>query len=209
MVLEVIVKDSITLPLIKENDSPVMILYIKNMVCDRCKTAIRQELEKAHITTMAVTLGEVEVKEPVSKTRIQEFSKAIAALGFELIEDRTARIISQIKSKAVEFVHYSGKNRLSNFSTYVAEKLNKDYSTLSNLFSQVEGITLEHYLILQKIERIKELLVYDEPSIQQIADQLGYSSVQHLSTQFKKITGLTPSHFRKVGSQKRNTLDRV
>ena len=179
------------------------------MVCDRCKTAIRQELEKAHITTTAVTLGTVEVGEPVSETRLQEFSKAIAALGFELIEDKTARIISRIKSKAVEFVHYSGKNKLSNFSTYLAENLNKDYSTLSNLFSQVEGITIEQYLILQKTERIKELLVYDELSIQQIADQLGYRSVQHLSTQFKKMTGLTPSHFRKVGSEKRSELDRI
>ena len=179
------------------------------MVCDRCKTAIRQELEKAHITTMAVTLGEVEVGEPISETRIQEFSKAIAALGFELIEDKTARIISRIKSAAVEFVHYSEKNSESNFSTYLAEKLHKEYSVLSNLFSHVEGITIERYLILQKTERIKELLVYDELSIQQIADQLGYSSVQHLSSQFKKVTGLMPSYFRKVGTEKRNTLDRV
>lgn len=179
------------------------------MVCDRCKTAVRQELEKANIKIVELTLGEAEVAKPLSAQQTEQFSKAIAALGFELIENKTARIISRIKSTVVEFVHYPDENRSSNFSKHVADKLNKDYSTLSNVFSQVEGVTIEQYLILQKIERIKELLVYDELSIQQISDQLGYSSVQHLSSQFKKITGLTPSHFRKVGSERRKTLDRI
>lgn len=186
-----------------------MKLYIKNMVCDRCKTAVRHELEKANVKIVELTLGEVEIAKPLSVQQTEKFSQAITALGFELIEDKTARIISRIKSAAVEFVHYSGKNRESNFSTYLAEKLHKEYSILSNLFSHVEGITIERYLILQKTERVKELLVYDELSIQQIADQLGYSSVQHLSSQFKKVTGLMPSYFRKVGTEKRNTLDRV
>ena len=186
-----------------------MKLYIKNMVCDRCKTAVRQELEKSNIKVVQLALGEVEVASPLSKQQTEQFSKAIAELGFELIEDKTARIISRIKSTVVEFVHYSGQNKLSSFSAYLSDNLSKDYSTLSNLFSHVEGTTIEQYLIAQKTERIKELLVYDELSVQQIADRLGYSSVQHLSSQFKKVTGLTPSHFRKVGSEKRNALDRI
>ncbi len=179
------------------------------MVCDRCKMAVRQELEKANIEIVDLTLGEVEVAKPLAEQQLQKFSKAIAALGFELIEDKTARIISRIKSAVIEYVHYPNKNKSLNFSIFLTEKLNKDYSTLSNVFSEMEGITIEQYLIRQKTERTKELLMYNELSIQQIADQLGYSSVQHLSTQFKKVTGLTPSHFRKIGNEKRNTLDRV
>lgn len=198
----------IPIPLTNGNDL-IYELYIKNMVCDRCKMAVRQELEKAKVEIVDLTLGEVEVAKPFSERQLQRFTQAIAALGFELIEDKTARIISRIKSVVIEYVHHSNKNKSLNFSIFLTEKLNKDYSMLSNVFSEVEGITIEQYLIRQKTERTKELLVYDELSIQQIADQLGYSSVQHLSTQFKKVTGLTPSHFRKIGNEKRNTLDRV
>ena len=181
-------------------------LYIKSMVCDRCKMLVTQELTKAGIAYTNVNLGEVELSREPSEQSFQAFRKAIESLGFELIEDKNSRIISKIKSLVIQYVKQSsGKN----FSDVVTENLNKEYSSLSSLFSDVEGITLERYIILQRIERVKELMVYDELSLSQIADKLGYSSINHLSTQFKKITGLSPSHFKKVGENKRISLDKV
>jgi YesN/AraC family two-component response regulator len=186
-----------------------MTLFIKNMVCDRCKTAVHRELQRLTVEPSEINLGEVKLVQSLSSEQLERFSKAIKLLGFELIEDKTARLISKIKSAAIEFIHYTNQKSRPNFSAYLIEKLHKDYSSLSHLFSEVEGITLEHFLILQKVEHAKELLVYDELSMQEIADQLGYSSAPHLSNQFKKITGLTPSHFKKIRSVKRNSLDNV
>lgn len=179
------------------------------MVCDRCKVTIERALHHHQILFQHVNLGEVELQKDPTADQLKRFKSEIETYGFELIEDKTSRLISRIKSAVVEFIHYSEGTRKDNFSSFLEDKLNKEYSSLSHLFSSVEGITIERYLILQKVERVKELLVYDELSLQQIADTLGYSSVPHLSNQFKKITGLSPGHFRKIGAGKRKSLDKV
>lgn len=187
-----------------------MKLYIKNMVCDRCKMVIKTELERLKIDTQSITLGEVDLADNTPAASINALGTSIAHYGFELIEDKTARIISQIKKAAVDYVHYPQAGRKAiKFSKYLAEAVSKDYNHLSGLFSAVEGITIEQYVINQKIEKVKELLVYDELTLSEIANQQQYSSVQHLSTQFKKVTGLTPTHFKKIGASKRQTLDKV
>lgn len=185
-------------------------LYIKNMVCDRCKAAIKNELEKSSIDFNKIELGEVILTNSPTSDQLNSFKSSIKKIGFELIEDKAARLVSQIKLTIINWVHgKENQNKKLKFSAYLTEQLHKDYTSLSGLFSSVENTTIEQYLIHQKIERAKELLVYNEYSLGEIADQLAYSSVQHLSTQFKKITGLTPSHFRKVGAAKRLSLDKV
>ena len=185
-------------------------LFIKNMVCDRCKLAVKNELVKNQIPYKGIELGEVELETPLSQKQFLTFKNSIEQLGFELIEDKTARVVSQIKKTIIEWVHGTeSKNKKLKFSSYLIEILHKDYASLSNLFSTVEGTTIEQYLIHKKIEKAKELLVYNELSLSEISDRLNYSSLQHLSTQFKKITGLTPSHFRKVGAEKRLSIDKV
>jgi AraC family transcriptional regulator len=184
--------------------------FIKNMVCDRCIMAVKNELDKNKLSYSAISLGQVDLVEEPSTEQLDHFKKNITALGFELIEDKAARVVSGIKNAIIEFVRTpSAKNKKIKFSVYLAERLNKDYNYLSSLFSSIEGTTIEQYLINQKIERVKELLVYDELSLSEISHELGYSSVQHLSNQFKKVTGLTPSHFKQVKEQKRVPIDRV
>lgn len=180
------------------------------MVCDRCKMAIKDQLEKNGIGYTTIDLGEVELPDSPSREQLEKFSSDITQLGFEIIEDKTARIVSSIKGAVLEYVRDStSKSRKLKFSSYLSDKLNKDYNYISNLFSELEGTTIEQYLIHQKIERVKELLVYDELNLSEVAHQLGYSSVQHLSTQFKKVTGLTPTHFKQVGVKKRTALDKI
>ncbi len=185
-------------------------LYIKNMVCDRCKMAVQRELDSAGISFEEIELGEVKVKQEPTREQLANFSQAIQNLGFELIEDKSGRTVNAIKKTIIEYVRdQKVSKRKLKFSAFLSDRLNKDYNSLSSLFSEVEGTTIEQYLIHQKIERTKELLVYDELSLSEIAIELGYSSVQHLSNQFKKITGLTPSHFKKLGEKKRIALDKV
>jgi AraC family transcriptional regulator len=179
------------------------------MVCDRCKAAVSQALVATKIPFEKVNLGNVEIKKKPSATQLRDLEHELARKGFELIQDKTSRIVSQIKDAAIEFVHRDQSAARPRFSDYLSGKLNKNYSDLSNVFSSVEGTTIEQFVILQKIERVKELLVYDEKSMQEIADSLGYSSVPHLSNQFKKVTGLSPSHFKKVGLNRRKALDRI
>jgi AraC family transcriptional regulator len=186
-----------------------MKLYIKNMVCDRCKTAVKRELDKNKIVYQNLELGEIDVTGDLSDKVLTKFSEGISALGFELIEDKKARTISKIKSSVIELIRNTSDLHKIKLSTHISDKLHKDYDSLSSLFSEVEGVTLEKYFIEQKIERVKELLVYNELTLSQIAAELGYSSVNHLSSQFKKVTGLTPTHFKKIGAQKRKSLDRV
>ncbi len=164
-------------------------------------------LEKNDINFAKIELGEVEAGD-VPSSKLDQLRKDLASVGFELIEDKTARTISRIKSVIVDYVQQDHHKKV-NFSKFLSEKLNREYSGLSALFSSVEGMTIESYLILQKIEKAKELLVYDELSTKEIANVLGYSSAPHLSNQFKKVTGLSPSHFRKIGIQKRQSLDKV
>lgn len=184
-------------------------LYIKNMVCNRCIMVVENELEKVGINPSVVKLGEVVLEHQPTDEQIQPFTKAIEALGFELIDDKKSRIIEQIKNQIIQQVHYEYNDSKVNLSELLSAQLNHDYNYLSNLFSEVEGTTIEKYYIAQKIEKVKELLVYDELSLGEIADRLHYSSVAYLSNQFKKVTGLSPSHFKQIRVDKRKPLDEV
>ena len=184
-----------------------MILYIKNMVCNRCITAVRNELSLLGHTAVEVTLGEAELASTPSPGEMQTLDASLKKLGFELIGDRKGRIIEQVKNEIIYLVHHSGEVLSTNLSSWLADKLNYDYTYLSNLFSEVEGTTIEKYYIAQRIEKVKELLVYDELSLAQIADMLGYSSAAYLSGQFKKVTGLTPTFYKSVKATKRKNID--
>ncbi len=187
-----------------------MLLYIKNMVCHRCKMVIRTELEKLKLHPVNIALGEVFIEEKtLSKEQLSELSSALKIVGFELIDDRQSKQIEKIKTFIIDAIHYQEEPPLKNYSELLSQHLHHDYSHLSNLFSEVEGITIEQYIINQKIEKVKELLTYNELSLSQIAFQLGYSSTAHLSNQFKKLTGLTPSKFRQMGIKSRKSLDEV
>ncbi|MDD2564941.1 MAG: AraC family transcriptional regulator [Salinivirgaceae bacterium] len=186
-----------------------MKLYIKNMVCDRCIMVIKHELEKFGYHPLHVTLGEVLLKEEMSDYEKQALNQHLETLGFEIMDDKKSRLIVQIKAAIIEIVRQQNSEIKSNLSDYLGSKLHHDYTYLSNLFSEVEGTTIEKYLIAQKIEKVKELLVYDELSLSEIAFQMNYSSVAYLSNQFKKVTGLTPTHFKKIKANKRKPLDKV
>lgn len=179
------------------------------MVCERCKMAVKYELTKLGIKPISVDLGEVELNNELTETQYQKFSATLQEYGFEIIDKSNARIIEKIKNIVIELVHRSDDTIKINYSVYIEEKLKKKYNYLSNLFSEIEGITIEQFIIFQKIEKVKELLVYDELSLSEIADKLGYSSVAYLSTQFKKTTGLTPSYFKSVKDKKRLSLDNL
>jgi YesN/AraC family two-component response regulator len=184
-----------------------MKFYIKNMVCSRCKMMVKAELEKASMHPISVELGEVEVNEAPDKSAVQQLNDNLKLLGFEIIDDRKSRIIEQIKTAIVNLVHYSEEQTNLNLSDYLSAQLNYDYGYLSNLFSEVEGSTIEKYLIAQKIEKVKELMMYDELTLSEIANQLGYSSVAYLSSQFKKQTGLTPTFYRALKENKRRNIE--
>lgn len=187
-----------------------MQLYIKNMVCNRCITAVQHVLEDLHLDYTSVQLGEVHLNKTPSDEERAILQGKLQALGFEVLDDQKRRIIEKIKTAIIEQVHYGrDDDRRYNLSALLSSKLHKDYSYLSHLFSEVEGTTIEKYLIHQKIERAKELLVYNEKTLSEIADELGYSSVAHLSSQFKNVTGLTPSHFKNLGNGHRKALDQV
>lgn len=186
-----------------------MRLYIKNMVCNRCITAVKNELENSGFTVKEIALGEAEVAGEISAAQLKQLDKSFHKLGFELIEDRRSRMIEQIKNEIVNLVHHSGETLSTNLSSWLSGKLKYDYTYLSNLFSEVEGTTIEKYYISQRIEKVKELLVYDELTLSQIADRLGYSSTAYLSSQFKKVTGLTPSFYKSVKNTKRRNIDEL
>lgn len=182
------------------------------MVCNRCKFVVRTELEKLGYTVNNMTLGEVEIAEEPGQDQLSKLEEKLTAFGFELIGDRSGQLIEQLKTAIIGLVQDPQKlDQLQKLtlSAYLSQSLHRDYSSLSKLFSEVEGITIEQYFILQKIERAKELLVYGELSLTEIAYELGYSSVAHISSQFKKVTGLTPSHFRNLRGENRKPLDEV
>lgn len=187
-------------------------LYVKNMVCNRCVLVVRQELERLGYTVGHVSLGEAEIKkEALSGDDLKRIDESLLPLGFERIDDRKGRLVEAIKKSVIGIIHSPRVDRRYNWSDVLSEELHYDYNYLSTLFSSMEGITLEQYIIRQKIERVKELLFYDELTLSQIAVQLGYSSVAHLSAQFKKITGLTPSELKKNRKQEgiRKPLDNI
>lgn len=187
-------------------------LYIKNMVCDRCIMVVEQALEKQGLKPEKVSLGEVTIDGELSAEAQAQLDQSLLDLGFERIDDRRARLIENIKKEVIELIHHGDpKDRKSNWSDILSDRLHYEYNYLSNLFSSVEGITLEQYIIRQKIEKVKELLFYDELTLSEIAHKLGYSSVAHLSGQFKKVTGLTPSELKKSRriDQNRKPIDKI
>lgn len=184
-------------------------LFIKNMVCNRCVMVVQNELDKLGVNVKHIKLGEVTLDRELSKAERDALDDALTNVGFELIDDRKSRIIEQIKTVVINMVHHQESNKKYNLSDVLSEELHHDYGYLSNLFSEVEGTTIEKYFIAQKIEKVKELLVYDELTLSEIAYKLNYSSVAYLSNQFKKVTGLTPSHFKKIKEDKRKPLDMV
>lgn len=179
------------------------------MVCNRCIMVVRQELERLGFRPTKISLGEITFDETISQEHKEQIGVHLNAFGFVLIDDKKSRHIEQIKSAIITLIHQRKEALQINLSDYLIEIMHYDYNYLSNLFSEVEGITIEKYYISQKIERVKELLVYDELSLSEIAYELHYSSVAHLSNQFKKVTGLTPSHFKKIRTDKRISLDEV
>ncbi|WP_276089025.1 AraC family transcriptional regulator [Pedobacter sp. JY14-1] len=184
-------------------------LHIKNMVCNRCILVVQNELEKLGLQVESVKLGEATVADTLSSEKSAQLEEILVSLGFQVIDDKKGRIIAEIKRIIIELVHYRDEGQKNNLSDVLSRELHHDYNYLSNLFSEVEGTTIEKYLIAQKVERVKELLVYDELSLSEIAFKLNYSSVAYLSNQFKKVTGLTPSQFKKIGEEKRTPLDQV
>lgn len=179
------------------------------MVCDRCILVVKQELDKLSLVAASIKLGEVQLAKEPNEKQLTQLKDCLAAVGFELLDDAKKKLIEKIKNIIVQQIHYTDADDKHNFSEILSQKVHKDYSYLSGLFSEVEGITIEKYIILQKIEKAKELLVYDELSLSEISYKLGYSSVAHLSAQFKKVTGLTPSHFKKLGGLHRKPLDKI
>ncbi|MBB6130335.1 helix-turn-helix domain-containing protein [Mucilaginibacter lappiensis] len=171
--------------------------------------AVQTELEKARLEPLSIELGEVTLKENPEAQQLQELEKSLTALGFELIDNQKSRLIEQIKTEIIKLVHYTDTTNPLKLSVLLADRLNHDYSYLSNLFSSVEGTTIEKYHIAQKIERVKELLIYNELSLSEISYQLGYSSVAHLSAQFKQVTGMTPSQFKGLQKHARKNIDDV
>lgn len=179
------------------------------MVCGRCQLVVRSELEKLGFHPVLVELGEVELLENLTIEDKQIIEKVLNSFGFELLEDRISKIIEQIKKSLIYLVHHCNESSKINLSDYLVDKLRHDYSFLSKLFSQEEGVTIEHYFILQKVEKIKELLKDGELSLKEISDRLNYSSVSHLSSQFKKITGFTITDFKKLKNSNRKKIDEV
>ena len=186
-----------------------MKIFIKHMVSNRCKTAVKEELRKLGLHFIVVDLGEVEIMENISTEQREQMKAALLISGFELMDDKKAILIEKIKTAVIEMVHHSDENIKINFSDHLSEKLNHNYTYLANLFSEVQGTSIEHFIIAHKIERIKELIIYDELNITEIAWKMNYSSVAHLSNQFKKVTGLTPSHFRQLKDKRRTSIEEI
>jgi AraC-like DNA-binding protein len=179
------------------------------MVSNRCKMAVKEELRKMNLHFILVDLGEIEIMENLTSEQRQNLKLGLLNSGLELMDDKRAVLIEKIKNVIIQMIHHSESSIKVNFSDYLSEKLNHDYTYLSNLFSEVQGTTIAQFIISHKIERIKELIIYDELNISEIAWKMNYSSVAHLSNQFKKITGLTPSHFKKMKIKKRSPIENI
>lgn len=186
-----------------------MKIFIKNMVCIRCKMVLKSELEKLGLHFTIIDLGEAEIMEDLSKEQLDLLDISLRKSGLELIYNRKIMLVEKIKTIIIELVHYTDDEIKINLSDYLSEKLNQDYTSLANLFSEVKGITIEKFYLAHKIEKVKELLAYEEFTLTEIAYKLNYSSVAHLSNQFKKMTGLTPSHFKGLKHKSRIMLDDV
>jgi AraC-like DNA-binding protein len=179
------------------------------MVSNRCKMAVKEELKKLGLHFIVVDLGEVEIMETISLDQREKLKVSLLDSGLELMDDKRAVLIEKIKNTIIEMIHHSDEMIKTNFSDYLSAKLNHDYTYLANLFSEVQGTTIEHFIINHKIERIKELIIYDELNITEIAWKMNYSSVAHLSNQFKKVTGLSPSHFKQLKDKRRSQIEDI
>jgi len=170
---------------------------------------VKEVLKELGLHFIVVELGEVDIMETLSPGQRDQVKASLLECGLELMDDKRAVLIEKIKKVIIEMVHYADERPKTNFSDYISEKLNHDYTYLSNLFSEVSGTTIEHYIIAHKIERVKELILYDELNLTQISYKMNYSSVAHLSNQFKKVTGLSPSHFKQLKDKKRNPIEDI
>lgn len=179
------------------------------MVSNRCKIVVKEELKKLGLHSIVVELGEVEIMEDIDDEQREQIKNVLLDTGLELIDDKRSILIEKIKSAVVEMVHHSNENLKINFSEYISKKLTHNYTYLANLFSEVQGTTIEQFIISHKIERIKELIIYGDMNITEIAWEMNYSSVAHLSNQFKKATGLSPSHFKQLKEKRRSPLEEI
>lgn len=186
-----------------------MRLYIKYMVSLRCKIMVKAELEKLNIKCIAVDLGTVDVANNITEEQTEQLKVNLLKSGLELLDDKKHILIEKIKNVIIEMVHYSDVLPKENYSDYISKKLGYDYTYLSNIFSEVKGTTIQQYIIVNKIERVKELLLYDEFNLTEISYKLHYSSVAHLSNQFKKITGLSPSYFKQLKKKRLDNLENL
>lgn len=186
-----------------------MKLFIKNMVCRRCKMAVSAIFENLGIVPESISLGQIDLAADLSKDQLALLQQQLQKIGFELIDDRKSRTVEKIKNLIIDLVHNRDNELNMNLSNYLADEIKQDYSSLSSLFSQQESTTIEQFYILQKIERVKELLAYDELNLNEIADRLHYSSASHLTRQFKKVTGLTPTYFKNIGHERRNQIENI
>ena len=186
-----------------------MKVFIKNMVSQRCKLAVKAEFEKLGLQCVCIKLGEVEVSAHLTPVQLSQLKSALHEIGLELIDDTRLILVEKIKNAVVEMVHYTDEQPNVNFSDYLCSVINRDYTYLANVFSETTGNTIEHFLIAHKIERVKEFLVYDELNVTEISYKLNYSSVAHLSNQFKKETGLTPTEYKNLQNKTRIALEKV
>ena len=185
-----------------------MRLYIKNMVCQRCVLVVKQELQKLDLHPLQVALGEVDLARPPTDEQLRQLNDQLTALGFEVLDDQKKRQIETVKNLVIQKVQQGNIEEHFSLSKFLTHAIHKEYTPITRLFSEVEGITLEQFFILQRIEKVKEWLIYNELTLSEIAWKLGYSSVAHLSGQFKKVIGLTPSDFKKMGGN-RKSIDKL
>ncbi len=186
-----------------------MKLYIKYMVSLRCKMMVKEELKKLGLRYIIVDLGMVEIMETLTQKQHEQLKKNLLRSGLELLDNKKSILIEKIKNVIVELIHHTDELPKVNYSSYISEKLDYDYTYLANIFSETKGITIQQFIINHKIEKIKELLLYDELTLCEISYKLHYSSAAHLSNQFKKITGLTPSHYKKIKQTRNQNLESV
>jgi AraC-like DNA-binding protein len=184
-------------------------IFIKNMVCIRCQMVVKAELEKLGLNYTQVKIGEVDLTGDIQPEKLEHLSIGLKKAGLALMDDKKSILVEKIKCIIIELVHYSEDQIKVNLSDFLSEKLHYNYTYLANLFSEVKGITIEKFFLTHKIERVKELIVYDDLNLSEIAYRMNYSSVAHLSNQFKKFTGLTPTHFKMLITKSRDTLENV
>jgi AraC-like DNA-binding protein len=179
------------------------------MVSNRCKIVVKEILKEMNLHFVLVDLGEVEIMENLTPEQLELLKNELLESGLELMDDKKSILIEKIKTIIIQMVHHSEEDLKINFSEYLSEKLHHNYNYIANLFSEVQGVTIEHFIINHKVEKIKELMIYGELTITEIAYKMNYSSVAHLSTQFKKVTGLSPSHFKQLKDKRRNPLEEI